>query len=64
MKDQTLYEAMEKTSVLVRMKGWQKADLEAAAEGQARSVNNFILRELGIRRKWKDRDQETGTHLE
>lgn len=50
-----------KNAVLVRLKEWQKADLEEAARAQNRSVNNFILTELGKRRKWKERDQETGT---
>ena len=49
-----------KTSVLVRLMGWQKLDLEAGARAQNRSVNNFILTELGKRRKWKDREPETG----
>lgn len=49
-----------KTSILVRMRGWQKVDLEVDARAQGRSVNNLVMQELGRRRKWKDRDQETG----
>lgn len=50
-----------RTSILVRLKGWQKADLEAEARRQGRSVNNFVLWVLGQRRKWRDLDQETGS---
>lgn len=39
---------------------WQKAELEREAEADGRSLNSFLVRELGKRRKWKDRDQETG----
>jgi len=46
-----------KTSVLVRMEGWQKKDLEEAARAENRSVNNFVLNTLAKRRKWKDRPE-------
>jgi len=49
-----------KTAILVRMKTWQKDELEEEARKQNRSVNNLVLTELGRRRKWKDRDPETG----
>lgn len=52
----------DKTSILVRMKGWQKADLEAAAKKQNRSVNNFVLTELGKRRKWDKRAIELAAY--
>ena len=47
----------KKQAICVRMAGWQKADLEEAARAQNRSLNNFILNELGKRRKWKDRPE-------
>ena len=50
----------KRVPVVVRMARWQKADLEAEAQKQNRSLNNFILNELGKRRKWKDRRPEDG----
>lgn len=54
----------EKTSILVRMRGWQKQELEAQARKENRSVNNLVLTELGKRRKWNERDPETGDKKE
>lgn len=43
---------------------WQKTELEEEARQQGRSLNNYLIRELGKRRKWKDRDPVTGEILE
>lgn len=39
---------------------WQKQEIEQEAKKAGRSVNNFLIHELGKRRKWVNRDPETG----
>jgi len=39
---------------------WQKREIEEEARNAGRSVSNFLIRELGKRRKWFNRDPETG----
>ncbi len=39
---------------------WQKQEIEEEARKAGRSVNNFLIHELGKRRKWVNRDPETG----
>lgn len=50
----------ERVTVAIRMKEWQKRDLLREAELDGRSLNNYMVNELGKIRGWQNRNPDTG----
>lgn len=53
--------AFAEKGIIIRFEHtWQKQEIEEDARRAGRSVSNFLIHELGKRRKWIKRDPETG----